>query len=61
MDAHSGKPDFEEGSVEKDYDALEEVLRKLPKDRQDAFQESIDEQKQAETEDAGGTDSPSDD
>lgn len=60
MDAHSRKPNSEESSVAKDYDALEEVLRKLPADRNEAFRELIDEQEQDETEDAGGADSPSD-
>lgn len=60
MDAHSRKPDSEESSIEKDYDALEEAVRKLPSDRQEAFQELIDEQKKNETQDAGGADSSSD-
>ena len=62
MDPHSREPDSEESSVESDYDDLEEAIRKLPPERQDAFEEMIDEQEaeEDETDDAGGATSPSD-
>jgi hypothetical protein len=49
------------GHLKRDYDALGEVFSKLPTDRQDALQEWIDEQEQDETENAGGSDTASDD
>ena len=65
MDPHSSEPDSEESSVDKDYDDLEEAIRKLPPERQEAFEEMIDEQENEETEDnetddAGGSTPPSD-
>ena len=62
MDPHSSESNSEESSVDKDYDDLEEALRKLPPERQEAFEEMIDEQEteEDETDEAGGSATPSD-
>ena len=60
MPISSRKPDSEASRVDEDFDALEDALRELPPDRQEAFEDWLDEQAEEETPDAGRPATPDD-